>query len=263
MPLQKGRGKLVEYGSGRYGVVLPTHDARVVLKLTTDRSEAMAAAWLAKQKRPIRGIVRYHAVLELPAKHRGRTIYALWREEAEYVGAVRYYARSKGQTARYLVEQKLLSTTTSTAQSVVQRMISNPRAVETYRREAREGYDRALGVTTKRMAEEFFRLDRMRTGRGVTASVERVVLGARLLTHGKILAPTGRAILDGFKRGVFFSDIHDGNIGIVERRGRELAVITDPGNAIPMSKKFTGIKIERLTENIERTNRNGRIKIRD
>ena len=46
MPLRSG-AKLKEYGTGRYGVALPTATKGVVLKVTTDESEALVAAWLA------------------------------------------------------------------------------------------------------------------------------------------------------------------------------------------------------------------------
>ena len=76
-----------EYGCGAYGCVLPTLDPGVVLKLTTDDTEAeFAHDMAAKLTAPI--VVRYHLVRALPDKYRGRDAYLLWRDSAEMVGDV-------------------------------------------------------------------------------------------------------------------------------------------------------------------------------
>lgn len=245
MPLRRG-SKYREYGAGRYGVVLPTGQTGVVLKLTTDKSEAMAAAWLARQRRPLPGIARYYDVLELPVKHRGRTVYALWREEAHYVGGIRYHKDSKRDRAQFRTENKLLSTATSTAQSLVQRLTDDPRKIDAFAVVAREAHARVKRIPLKSMVEEFLRLDTLRAGHGTRTTVERVLLGARLLSRGKILNRVGDAMTTAFERGVFLADVHDGNIGMVTRGKKTFAVITDPGNAIPVSRKFGATKIESI-----------------
>lgn len=86
------RGAIVstvkEYGCGVYGCVIPTLDPNVVLKLTTDDTEAQFAADVADTLvAPI--CVGYHAVLETKVKHARRTVYLLWRDSADKVGGIR------------------------------------------------------------------------------------------------------------------------------------------------------------------------------
>ena len=78
-------GRVKEYGCGVYGCVLPTLDPGVVLKLTTDDTEAQFAADLAETLvEPI--CVEYKMVMRLASRHEGRTVHLLWRESAEDVG---------------------------------------------------------------------------------------------------------------------------------------------------------------------------------
>jgi hypothetical protein len=76
-----------EYGCGAYGCVLPTLDPSVVLKLTTDDTEAEFANDLAgKLTKPV--VVKYHMTRELPDKYKGRPSFLLWRDAADHVGQV-------------------------------------------------------------------------------------------------------------------------------------------------------------------------------
>jgi hypothetical protein len=78
---------LKEYGCGAYGCVLPTLDRSVVLKVTTDSTEAEFASQLAADLvAPI--VVEYYMAVSLAARHEGRPIYLLWREGADDVGKV-------------------------------------------------------------------------------------------------------------------------------------------------------------------------------
>lgn len=82
---KKVSGKFVEFGCGKYGCVLPTLDPEIVLKVTSDDSEAMFAEHLAPDLvEPV--TVEYPMVASLSAKHEGRPIYLLWRQAAEHVG---------------------------------------------------------------------------------------------------------------------------------------------------------------------------------
>lgn len=80
--------EIPEYGCGAYGCVMPTNDPQIVLKLTTDDTEAQFAARLANQL-PVPIVTKYELVMQLPtAKRQGRDVYLLWREAAEKVGEV-------------------------------------------------------------------------------------------------------------------------------------------------------------------------------
>lgn len=75
----------VEYGCGYYGCVLPTHDDKVVLKLTTDRTEArFVTNALHGDQDVTRGLVRFHAIRWVVGARRADrefdTVFAIWRE---------------------------------------------------------------------------------------------------------------------------------------------------------------------------------------
>lgn len=85
----KRRGRLLaelpEYGCGVYGCVFPTLVPEIVLKVTSDDTEAEFAAHLAPTlAAPI--CVTYHHVISTNATHKGGHIYFLWRESAQHVG---------------------------------------------------------------------------------------------------------------------------------------------------------------------------------
>jgi hypothetical protein len=92
--VKRGRGgavvsKVKEYGCGVYGCVIPTLDPLIVMKLTTDDTEAQFAADVAATLvAPI--CVAYHMVLETRVKHERRKVYLLWRDSADDVGRIRY-----------------------------------------------------------------------------------------------------------------------------------------------------------------------------
>lgn len=82
------KGQTHELGCGAYGCVLPTLDPKVVLKITTDETEAEFAARLSKTLHvPV--VVKYELAMSVPgAQHQGRDIFLLWREEASEVGGI-------------------------------------------------------------------------------------------------------------------------------------------------------------------------------
>lgn len=86
---------LKEHGCGSYGCVLPTMDPKVVLKLTTDDTEAQFANELADTlAAPI--VVKYHLTLALPEKYKGRKSFLLWRDSADRVGELGEVVAERG-----------------------------------------------------------------------------------------------------------------------------------------------------------------------
>jgi len=93
-----------EYGCGAYGCVIPTLDPAVVLKITTDHTEAEFAATLANQLvAPI--CVHYHVVKDTGEFHDNRRVYLLWRDSAERVGGM----SELPEDARDLMERQHLA----------------------------------------------------------------------------------------------------------------------------------------------------------
>jgi hypothetical protein len=85
------RGKFIadlkEYGCGVYGCVLPSLDPKIVIKLTTDDSEADFAKNLAS-KLAAQVTVKYHLIAALPEKHKRMATFMLWRDSADHVGDI-------------------------------------------------------------------------------------------------------------------------------------------------------------------------------
>lgn len=104
------RGRLTaamkEYGCGAYGCVLPTLDPAVVLKLTTDDTEAEFAHTLAnKLSAPV--VVKYHMTRELPDRYKGRPSFLLWRDSADHVGEVEQTIAEEGGTDPTVVDDAI------------------------------------------------------------------------------------------------------------------------------------------------------------
>jgi hypothetical protein len=77
--------KMKEYGCGAYGCVLPTQDPSIVLKITTDPTEAEFAGQIANTLvAPI--AVHYYTVVRLSERYRKMPVYLLWRDGADKVG---------------------------------------------------------------------------------------------------------------------------------------------------------------------------------
>lgn len=186
------RAKMREYGCGVYGCVLPTLDSAVVLKLTTDDTEAQFAEQLADSLvAPV--CVEYHTVLRLATKHQGRTVYLLWRESADNVGRIEQVL---GREASDLIQIQHAA-----AQDVL-KLILSPRSKGTQI----EGALTAWLDTCDQMADQDEVPELAPLGRGM-ASVFR-------------------------EQKIFFGDVHEGNVGQVVRGGDSSWVITDPGNVL-------------------------------
>jgi hypothetical protein len=81
-----------ELGAGHYGVVYRTIQNDTVFKITTDETEAHFVSLLGELRaRGIdpSGIVRYYGIFGVEATHKGRPVFVLWREAAEFVGKIR------------------------------------------------------------------------------------------------------------------------------------------------------------------------------
>lgn len=188
--------EVLEYGCGVYGCAFPTSDANVVMKITTDDTEAEFAAGLANQLvRPI--CVTYYKVMGLPAKHKDRPVFLLWRESAERVGQIRAVL---GDAADDLVFAQFEA--------------------------AKKAYLAIMGRASRRSK---------RTSDTSTAAAIRAWLLACEAMARQTKVPELRELGDGLveiyaQQRIVFGDIHSGNLGAVKRAGRYHWVITDPGN---------------------------------
>ena len=178
------RGQMIEYGCGAYGCVLPTLDPTVVIKVTTDDTEAEFAGGLANSLvRPI--CVKYLAILESDVKHEGRNVTILWRESANYVGDLEGFLQDQRRDRDVDFAYDL---------------------IEEQHRAAQMAY--ALIYHGKPRPEQLAAVS------GWLAACEKMARQTRV--------PELRSLGDGMvevyaAQGVVFGDIHTGNIGQVIR----------------------------------------------
>jgi hypothetical protein len=189
-------GKYREYGCGAYGCVFPTLDKDVVLKVTTDDSEFEFANDINGDL-PVAVCVDYHLVAELPEKHKGSKVYLLWRDSADRVGEL----------------DKVIS-------------------------EAGRDGDAAEAAVTAQHAAAQDATNMIWAKKDATSQIEAWKVKCREMGAR---VPELRELADGLLRnleeaGVFFGDIHGGNIGRVNGRW----LIVDPGNisVFPREKRW-------------------------
>jgi len=215
-----------EYGSGVYGTVLPTRTRGIVLKLTTDATEAHVA-FVARGLRPaIAGLVHYGAVVQLEGRHEGYEVFALWREEADDVGR----AIARGSRADYDLGKirAALDPTFRATLDPNDRARLLPGIVDAANRyEDRTGFEGdGGGPDVLARVGLWFGGDLARDG----FDLDVAVAFARDLAAGREVPLVGRAILALMGHGILLADVHPGNVGRVVRGGKRAGVITDPGN---------------------------------
>jgi len=189
-----------EYGCGAYGCVYPTHDPKVVLKITGDDTEAQFAAELAPAiERPI--CVWYYRVAEpVGAKdNKGSQAYLLWRESADHVGKIEhFFDKQTGGTSKGDLAMELIGDQHGAAQA----------AYNAIANEWPPDMIHPLIVSWLEACEKMARQ---------TKVPELRELGDGLVE------------VYGAQR-IFFGDIHAGNLGMVHREDGDHWVITDPGH---------------------------------
>lgn len=195
----KVRAELAQLGCGAYGCVLETGDPELVFKVTADSTEVEFVRQVLPRIQPD-GIVRYVATVDLPAQHKGSPLFALWREAADGIGQV------------------------------------SPGAVKLLRR-AHAISDGVFGALHQ--SGDPHRLYMAALAAGANGSTPPAKLARQIegmvkawqgmSTHDE-LEPVGRALLAFFEAGVLVADVHEGNVGHVNRGGDDLVVITDPGH---------------------------------
>lgn len=191
------RAEVREYGCGHYGCVFPTGDPNVVLKVTTDETEAEFAAKYANGLEPMI-CVMYHQALKLPVKHEGRDVYLLWRESAEYVGQIDTYIDAErgsqaGDHAAFLMD--------------AQHQAGQQAYAAVYRNES----DAQKRVSLQAWA----------------AACRRMASDPMVPE----LRPLGLGLVDNYhEQRILFGDVHLGNVGRVQRGDAYHWVITDPGH---------------------------------
>jgi len=248
-----GKITVKEYGCGHYGCVMPTDDPEVVCKITSDATEAVFVAASATLGEPPEGIVRYHGIYELDAKHRDRRLFVLWREAATEVGLPKGHFVSQGQRSYEELQisnlWRALGHFKDAAASVRD---SLKRSADPF----------ALIAESKRFEEwAWSRSREIDVDRVIGAAIPRILgpfRGAQRLALALLLCDliaenmenttgcdlVGSALRYYLGEGILLADVHANNVGKVERTSGW--VITDPGHAVGLQERWRAVSVPRL-----------------
>lgn len=236
--------KAREYGTGAYGVALPTRRPGWVLKLTTDASEAQfASAALAHEPWPA-GVVRYHAAVALPATRQGRKVFALWREEASDLEL--FWSPMETEELRAFTELTKLALTPA------YQAIARSDGVATRRAVARAAGTFARRVDPAVTSDPDALFDALndagreglvtQAGYGLAAAREI----ARAWQQHPLAGDIAAAMLVYDSHKIYLADVHYDNLGVVRRGRSEVVAIRDPGRAIFLAPSATKIHVRAL-----------------
>lgn len=185
---QKNTIGFESYGTGHYGTVYKVPEKNVVLKVTTDKSEAHFAACaiaLANKDGWPPTIAKYYGVVDCSTNWHGKKVYALWREEAK-----------KNSELSHSENEYLL-----------------------------------LNVSRiKRLGDQVRR--------------KIITVDALISSIDGIDSDIAQTVLYYINNGILLADVHANNVMCSLIDGRWM--ITDPGHAIILNKKWLDIKVRKI-----------------
>jgi len=243
-----------EYGCGVFGCVYPTSLPGIVFKITRDVSEAAFVAAAIKLGEWPDGMVRYFGVAEVapPDKwssgareRRFARYFVMWREEAFDVGRVRTFDDSHIRligNAGFGVRTEL-----ERAGDVYEQKSLLRRAVPV-RAEMRAEAERFVSKYIT-LADALWQiLDHNRSPlTQVAYDIELAFVRAKeAIEQGGDAGRIAETLMFYMNKGFLLSDIHTGNVGLVQRVGTRQIVITDPGVMIPFSPDTVEVKVDML-----------------
>jgi len=237
---------LVDYGCGYFGCVMPTHDPNVVMKLTTDTSEALfanLAASLGDMQPP--GIVKYFAVVKLrdvTARLDGsdEPVYLLWREEAYKVEFMKYTREPTPLTAPldklFYNNRAIYEMLGELRQKVVHEqavLAANPKPVPVVYRQKLDMIQKYMGkIEAGEQAKYPGLLERIARYLLEIPKILEPVFVPSPYKEGERLAMGINIWLKDYQ--IAFGDVHEGNVG-QDKAG--YAIVTDPGLAMEVGPK--------------------------
>lgn len=236
-----------ELGAGHYGVVYETLSQDVVLKITTDITEAKFVAKaidLAKKDDWPVGIVKYHGIVPLVGNHRKRPVFALWRESADDVGELCGYGHlAYGRPRNW--EDKDMNETYHELNRFRKWADLLRNSVKRLAEKQGKTHAEVLGYLSKQVPpyldslgndpKHFFAPPWLK---GEKAAITYYDLCRQQLlimeNTNAILQPMATAMSYYFDENILLADVHCNNTGRVIRKdyGDTVIAITDPGHAI-------------------------------
>jgi hypothetical protein len=249
------RPVIEEYGCGHYGCVAPTHEPGLVFKLTTDASEAAFVA-RAMTLPETAGIVGYKKIYSTGLKHRGKSLFVLWRTEATSVGAWSFAKRHPDVYGKQVQREAdtLLQTFLMWAKIVREYVYPKLRSLQTSYADPPEDL---VAERTKLLAELWKSYEReepvvehsigslqsLKGLRRVGVALRTCLYVSQEMSGNAALYRVGQALGHYLEEGILLADVHGNNIGLDDGE----AIITDPGHAVEFHPRWAQPpQVERL-----------------
>lgn len=238
-----------EYGCGSWGCVYPTSTDGLVVKVTSDESEAafiQDAINEAKRYGFPEGMVRYYMVAKVsgakrlsPRGDEYNSIYVIWREGVDHVGEEAIDMARRDYGFKHVDQcMDLLKIALWSSRYVNSLMKMDDLRIDFYTVD--ELTEQKLDEVASNDAfdvkiEGIYEFERAREEESAedavalaVANYKRAVAGLR--GSGKPFSVIGSAMMYYLDKGVLLEDVRGDNLGLVFRPSRgETLVITDPG----------------------------------
>jgi hypothetical protein len=249
-----------EYGCGSYGCVMPTSEPGLVIKLTSDVSEAWFIA-RARTLGDVEGIVLYKKIFALPTKHKGRPLFVLWRTEARYIGDWSYTThhhddRTAAGSYQSSAYSRRVAAEADTQLGAFIRWARIARAYIHPMLRAAEKRTPAHAVLERR--EEFLttmwklyensepaqdmsegQLTRLRGIERVGVALRTCLYISQAMQGNPSLVNVGAALGHYLENGILLADVHYNNLGLsMDPDASSEAIITDPGHAVEFNPRW-------------------------
>lgn len=242
-----------ELGCGAYGCVLATHDPAVVMKLTSDPSEIdfveMAGPWGWPP-----GITAYFGTERLEGSYRiskkipPQPLAILWRESATHVGKIDEPKKVGDGAGVLAVGERKLGTLLmehvyDTGAPVFKILMTAEDAPEL----EREAFAvRAKARDAVQLLDPKHPKFEARIGDAIGDGDEAWELAVYIEGYRRVaaamlesaVAGVGSTLLFYLSHKLVMADLHNGNIGVVERDGSPAWAITDPGNIVVLAQAW-------------------------
>lgn len=252
-----------EYGCGHYGCVMPTHEFGLVMKLTTDVTEAAFVA-RALTLPETYGIVTYKKIFATHGAHRGRPLFVLWRTEARDVGNWDYvHTHGDPAKARYL-QDPYVRRVSDEAAVLLNRFMDMARDARKYllpklqkiASTHKDDDDISAAVHARRdLLTKAWRAYedsepetdtnltwRYANARGMQKfgiAVRTALYISQEMQGNPSLIYVGQALGHYLEEGLLLADVHGGNLGLsLDSDDRNEAIITDPGHVLEISPRW-------------------------
>lgn len=238
-----------EYGCGTWGCAYPTNTKGLVVKVTTDRTEAafvqLAIDLARKHGFPV-GIVQFHMVTRIDGIRKGgHDIFVIWREGLGLVGkkAMDRVRRESGfrQVSEFMERLNIaMMAGRFIGDDMNDDILDRGIDANSYRRLTRDFGKQIKSVADLDMDdmvqsvlayESLRQMEKDPVGAIALASANYIRVVRELENTGPTTAPVASAMDYYFQNGVIFGDVRDDNLGWAKRPGHPhgTLVITDPG----------------------------------